>query len=346
MGFSDSVLRKLYRAGSRLFFGSGDNADWIHEKVQRPWNALALARNIASYCLCLPRIPTIVTLTIEPVFGCNLRCKYCFCWGESAPDMDGLRPYLMPWHLFTKAIEEAPKSVESVTLVGMGEPLLHPRISEMVDLCADRGLRSIIFTNGTLLTGETLEKLAASRLSVLTVSVEADAEDSRDLRGVDNAVIRRNLEGFLELKRPETEVKLSIVAHEGNVDTFRNAHRDWDSLVTTVKVNPRMGYEETGSPQVCMEPWRGNLLVLTDGQVTPCCLDCMADLAIGNLNQQSFDDILCGKPFRELLSRFTIGEIPDRCVRCSEFTAPGLPRKAPKRKPRLSGKGFTAGPTA
>ncbi|HUT52913.1 MAG TPA: radical SAM protein [bacterium] len=337
MGFSDKVFKTLYRAGSRLLLGSGDNADWIHEKVQRPGNVLALARNMACYYLQLPLIPEIFNLTIEPVFGCNLRCRYCFCWGESAPELTGLRPDLMPWPLFRKAIDEAPNSLEAVTFVGMGEPLLHPRFSEMADYCADRGLRSIVYTNGTLLTGGVLERLAASRLSVLTVSVEADAEASREFRGVDNAVIRRNLERFIELKRPETEVKLSIVAHEKNADRFENARREWGALVTNVKANPRMGYEGSGSPPVCMEPWRGNVLVLTDGQVSPCCLDCKPDLVIGNLNEQSLGEILQGDAFHELIQRIISGNAPDRCVKCSEFSATGLPRKAPKRKPRRSG---------
>jgi MoaA/NifB/PqqE/SkfB family radical SAM enzyme len=250
--------------------------------------------------------------------------------------MEGLRTHLMPWHLFRKAIDEVPKSVESVTLVGSGEPLLHPRLSEMVDYCADSGLRSIIYTNGTLLTGDRLERLAASRLSVLTVSAEADAEASRELRGVDSAVIRRNLEGFLKVKRPETEVKLSVVAHEGNKDRFGNAQREWESLVTSVKVNPRMGYEGSGSPQLCIEPWRGNVSVLSDGQITPCCLDCAADLGIGNLNEQSFGDILRGEAFRARVRSLMTGKAPKRCIECSEFTTPGVPRKAPKRKLRLS----------
>jgi MoaA/NifB/PqqE/SkfB family radical SAM enzyme len=337
MSFRDKAFLTLFRAASRVFLGHGDNADWIYEKVRHPTNALALALNMTYYYMRVPRIPPIVTITIEPVFGCNLRCKYCFCWGESAPKLEGLRTRLMPWHLFKKAIDEVPKSVESVTLVGNGEPLLHPRISEMVDYCADSGLRSIIYTNGTLLTGGMLERLAASRLSVLTVSVEADAEASLELRGVDSAVIRRNLERFIEFKRPETEVKLSIVAHEGNADRFGNARREWESLITSVKVNPRMGYEGSGSPQVCMEPWRGNVSVLSDGQVTPCCLDSAADLGIGNLNEQSFDDILRGEAFRTRLRMLMTGKAPKRCIECSEFTTPGLPRKAPKRKPRLSG---------
>ena len=334
MKFRDFALMTFYRTCSSLFLDSGDNANWIYEKVQRPQNAVALAANMVSFYLRLERLPSIITLMVEPVFGCNLSCKYCFCWGENAPDLKGLRPHLMPLPLFKKIIDEVPSSIECLTFASLGEPLLHPELHTMIDYAEEHNIRTVVISNGTLLTGDRLKKLAASKLSVLTVSVEADPNQSLDMRGVDPAIIRANVDEFLAVKRPETEVKLSIVVHPDNAENALKIHQDWDSQVKIVKANPLMGYEGLGPAMMCMELWRGNVSVFSDGQVTPCCIDCIPDLSIGDINDQSFSEIIKGQSFRDLIIRIVSGKSPKRCLECSEFTVPGLARKAPKIKPR------------
>jgi hypothetical protein len=38
MRFTEACLRLAYRVVAKFFYGSGANADWIYEKVQRPFN--------------------------------------------------------------------------------------------------------------------------------------------------------------------------------------------------------------------------------------------------------------------------------------------------------------------
>jgi len=327
MGLMERCLRLAYRVGARLFYGSGANADWIYEKVQRPRNVGLLALNFLYYYLRRPKIAGIVSLMLEPVADCNLRCSYCR--GKMGTERN--RPDLMTWETFRRAIDTAPDSVESVSLCAFGEPLLHPRICDMIDYIRAHGRRVVLYSNCTLLTGERLSLLARTDLSVLSVSIEPDAETSWKYRGVDLDEIRRNVENFSRFKNPDTEVKLSIVAHPGNIGRIHEAADMWRPLVRHVKVGPMVGFDGTGHEGQCAEPWRGNLVVFSSGEVSPCCVDLNADLVVGDVNESGLSDIMRGPKFTALLGRFIYGPAPALCGRCCEFAAPGIPAKAPRR---------------
>lgn len=325
---SERLLRAVYAAASRIFYRSSAHADWMWERMHRPSTCLALALNFMCYGLRLPRIFRVVTVMVEPVFGCNLRCKTC--WGVL--DLEGRRPHLMDWELFCKFVDGIPKSVESIVFSLMGEPLLHPRLHEMIDYAADKGLRTILFTNGTLLEGENVRRIAASQLSVLNVSIEADPKNAQEMRGIDLEVIRAHIKTFLAAKRPETELKLSIVAHPGNLSRIATIHRDWREFAEHIKVSPQLGVADApGPPPLCLEPWRGNLNFYTNGDVSPCCCDWYTELCIGNLHQQSLPEIIHGAAYRGLLRGFLNGNVPNLCLTCKEFTVDGAPLRLRKR---------------
>jgi len=324
-------MRSAYAAASRMVYRDAGHADWMYEKMQRPSTCLALAANLALYRLHIPRIFRVVTAMVEPVFGCNLRCKTC--WGVL--DLAGRRPPLMPWELFCKIVDDLPKSVESLVFSLMGEPLMHPRLHEMIDYTAEKGFRPILFTNGTLLEGEALGRIAQSRLSALNLSIEADAKNAEHMRGIDLDVLHKNLAAFRAAKRPETEVKVSIVAHPGNLDKIPTVFQDWSDLAENIKISPQLGLSDTaGEAPLCMEPWRGNLNFYTNGDVSPCCCDWYTELAIGNLHTQDLPEIIAGEAYRALLRRFLAGQVPNLCLKCKEFTVEGAPLRLHKRPNR------------
>lgn len=322
------ILRRAFGAASYVFMGDSSQADWIYEKMHYPRTCGVLAMNVLYYFLRRPRIHGIISLIVEPVSECNLRCAYC--WGEMGHKLEGIRPKKMTWDLFRKAIDETPASVETVALGGQGEPMLHPRLADMVDYIADHGMRAILYTNGTLLKDERLARLAKTKLSVLNLSIEPDAETCREFRGIDLAAIKENVRQFNAVKRPEAEVKLSMVAHPGNVDKLSSVWDEWDGLVKEVKISPRFGDQGSAASVLCMEPWRGSLYVMTNGNVTPCCFDCFEDLVVGNVAEQTLDEMVHGTAFRGLLARFFKGDAPARCRTCTQFRAPRIPLRAPK----------------
>lgn len=323
-------MRLFFSVAGRIVYRSDTHTDWLYERIQRPQSIYIASRNLLNYYLGVPRVHGILGLVVEPVFGCNLACRYC--WGSMPPELRNSRPHLMDWELFRKIVDQAPHSAESITFASLGEPLLHPRIADMIEYVAHAGLRPIMYSNCTLLKGDTLSRIANVPLSVLNVSVEPDVETFREYRGVELDTILSNVEEFVANKLPETEVKLSVVVHEGNVDKLNVLLREWGHIVRHVKYHARVVYtlESTASPTACLEVSRGALNILTSGEVSPCCVDVHGALAIGNLNNQDFEGILTGSCYRDLLQRFVENHAPDRCRQCSEFATRGLAIKAPK----------------
>jgi len=112
-------------------------------------------------------------LYIEPSSLCNLNCKMCFrhTWFDE-------KFCHMSMEHFTHILNTMPKSVETIFFGGMGEPLFHPNIVEMISLAAETGADVELLTNGTLLTEEMINGILDAGLSRLWVSIDDLETDS------------------------------------------------------------------------------------------------------------------------------------------------------------------------
>src|SRR4051812_22741932 len=117
--------------------------------------AASVGRDHPGYCAAMPSIPGPVAaprpplprhVQIEVTSACNLRCRMCLVrYAPAVNKAEGAIPY----ELFTKIVDDDP-ALEVVTLQGLGEPLLHPRIVDMVGYLTARGIRCGFSTNATL----------------------------------------------------------------------------------------------------------------------------------------------------------------------------------------------------
>lgn len=120
-----------------------------------------------------------LVLMLEPLFRCNLSCAGC---GKIQYPSEILRRQLSPEDCF-RAAEEC--GAPMVSIPG-GEPLLHPRIAEIVDGLVARGKYVYLCTNALILE----EKLPAFRPSrYFTINVHLDGP--RELH--DRAVCREGV---------------------------------------------------------------------------------------------------------------------------------------------------------
>ena len=112
-------------------------------------------------------------LYIEPTTKCNLNCKMCFrhTWFDELMCDLSLEEYRY-------VLETMPKSVETIFFGGMGEPLFHKDILEMIRLAAETGADVELLTNGTLLTEEMINGLMDAGLGRLWISIDDLETDS------------------------------------------------------------------------------------------------------------------------------------------------------------------------
>lgn len=146
-------------------------------------------------------------LYIEPSTICNLSCSMCFrnLWYNE-------EKLKMPDDICEKVKGLANiKSIESVVFAGMGEPLTHKRIYEMIRAFSRKGIFTEIITNGTLLTNDVSKKLVGSGLGRLWISMDGFSKQEYDKIRIGSRfeLICSNLKQFNTV-REGTDTRLGI----------------------------------------------------------------------------------------------------------------------------------------
>jgi radical SAM protein with 4Fe4S-binding SPASM domain len=116
----------------------------------------------------LPPLPRSVQ--IEPVGQCNLRCRMCPV--QFRPGGQHGAPAFMQFDTFRSLLDQF-DGMSELHLQGLGEPMLHPRFFDMVELAASRDIRVSTNTNMTVMTEEQAERCVTSGLHALHVSIDA-----------------------------------------------------------------------------------------------------------------------------------------------------------------------------
>lgn len=122
-----------------------------------------------------------MSMYVEPTRTCNFKCFYCMhsTRGEEGGILErtGFRLAHMDMGLYEKVVQEImafPTQVKRVCFSGLGEPLMNPRLPEMIRELREAGFegRVDVISNGALLTHELSDSLIAAGLNRLQISVQ------------------------------------------------------------------------------------------------------------------------------------------------------------------------------
>ncbi|ABC21565.1 radical SAM family protein [Rhodospirillum rubrum F11] len=156
-------------------------------------------------------VPPVDWFYVELTSHCNLACPFCPSRTLKRP-----RAFLSEDHarlIFSKIADYGRRrdatwgytqTERMVFLHVMGEPLLHPRFTEIVSAARAVGLVPGLFTNATLLNAKARDKIFASGLSHITISLNVtDQAGYAELgaRGLIDEQERRVLDLLAERKR-------------------------------------------------------------------------------------------------------------------------------------------------
>jgi len=164
---------------------------------------------------------------IEPTSRCNLNCRICFRHGWIGEETGQMSTACFDRLLHS--VHQMP-TVQEVFFSGMGEPLCHPDIAQMVSRLSD-AVRVSLLTNGTLLTDERSKQLIDAGLDTLWVSMDGFEQESYESIQLGSRfdLIVNHIKGF-NRARQGTEVKLGItfVVTPDNVEQLQkiNAFAD------------------------------------------------------------------------------------------------------------------------
>ena len=286
------------------------------------------AKLLWSYLRRSPRVPGLpVEYIVETTAKCNIYCPMCPRETHKQPKED------MSDQVFQRLVEGASTTAEHMMLIGLGEPLLDPKIFDRVTYCEQHGVSTLLSTNGTLLDEKMAEKLLATPLTHITLSFDGASKETFETyrKGAKFEKVRENFVRFAKMKQArgsKLQIVLQMVRMPGNAHEVDDFRRFWNAVEgvdqirvkedETNLVQPE-GHRLAAGGRPCHYLWRGALYVKHDGRVFPCCQSYNLDGApVGDLRTQSLSEIFNSEEMqglRKLHRAGRAGEI-DMCARC------------------------------
>ena len=136
---------------------------------------------------------------LESSTACNAKCKMC-------PHSQIVRHGTMDYSLFTKIVDQAMDlGCKNFTLFRLGEPLLFPRLFEWMDYLRRKEAKVSIYTNGSMLTQETGDRLKeyADMYCDFTISFHGyDADSYNSMMGLDFDKVTERIKNFMQDQPP------------------------------------------------------------------------------------------------------------------------------------------------
>lgn len=137
-----------------------------------------------------------VIAQIIPIRRCNLACAYCNEFDHSS------QPVPLP-QMLARIDKLAALGTSIITLSG-GEPLLHPRLEDMIRRIRSHGAIATLISNAYLLSPERIRTLNDAGLDYLQISIDNVEPDDTSMKSL------RVLERKLDWLRREAEFSITI----------------------------------------------------------------------------------------------------------------------------------------
>ena len=321
-----SVERRLAgwiaSVGARFYLGKPDVRELLEVKFPTMTSVGNALRNEFAYRGERDRSHLLTSVNLELTNHCNLACTIC----PVNTTMRRTKGYMDP-ALFKRVIDENPQ-IDFVLAFQWGEPLLHPNFFELVRYAADRGVRTMITSNGTHLSDENRAKLLTCGLDRITFSVDGDNETHRAIRDYDLDVLRADIRKLVEERDAagaKLRIDISMVVDHATESALDEYFVEWRGIADRVQAIPRIVAERRTTP--CRELWRGALIVLWDGRVTTCCVDSEGLLTVGDAHTEKLVDVFNGERMQALRRAHRERRFPDLCAMCGEYEHPSVSKR-------------------
>ncbi|MFW2487691.1 radical SAM/SPASM domain-containing protein [Clostridium chromiireducens] len=274
---------------------------------------------------------------IEITNVCNLSCNFCPKTSRKLKFMD------------KKSFEHIAKSIKPYTdhiyLHLMGEPLLNKELQNFLNVSNEYLLKVNITTNGTLINEVKEILLNAPALRQVNISLhsfEANEENidfneyidgvikfvkeatektniicSLRLWNLDTKYSASNNMNFdiLKLLEQEFDVEADIKESLKEKNSFKLKNNVYLSMGEKFKW-PSLKVEELGERAFCYG-LRDQIGILVDGTVVPCCLDSDGSIPLGNVFENSLEEILNSNRAKSIYEGFSGRKaVEDLCKRC------------------------------
>ena len=256
---------------------------------------------------------------------CNLNCVFCPKTTRTG--------HTMTMDEFDTLTTRLTGAVRFLYFHLMGEPFLHPLLPQFMQTARSKGFIPVLTTNGTLLSQRhDLLNSLPHKLQISLHSHEGNGKDNlqqyiSEVMTFAKEAAQRGCVVVLRLwnEGGHNSMNYSIldliashqpkpwVARYDGWKLAENLYIENDNMFEW----PDLQHEASTGEEVFCYALRNQIGVLVDGTVVPCCLDHNGDMPLGNLYEQTLDDILSSPRAIALYQGFTgHTAVEPLCQRC------------------------------
>ncbi|HAN09187.1 MAG TPA: radical SAM protein [Clostridiales bacterium] len=241
---------------------------------------------------------------IEITNICNMRCSFCPPTKRESK--------FMSIEDFEHVLKEVKPFSDYICLHIKGEPLMHPRIGEILDLCDNYDLKANLTTNGTLLKEKVDILVGKKALRQINISLHSFENDSED----DFIKYFNNILYAIKKVRSSSDTIISFrMWNQGS----HSQHKVMDKVYFNFDEKfewPDITRDIISETGFC-HGLRDQIGILVDGTVVPCCLDNEGDINLGNIFKLEFSKILESDHTNSIIKGFRENKLTEAlCKRC------------------------------
>jgi len=250
---------------------------------------------------------------------------------------------------FKAIIPQIAPLTEMVAFHLMGEPLLHPKLEEFLEICDHYALPVFFVSNGVLLTEKRSALLLHRTIRQVNFSLHSFYDN---FPGQDPSAYLEKIFEFTEMafeKRPDLYLNYrlwNLQTPDQNTDLNRDFRKRIENRfhvtipdeinVKSVKSRrllnrlylhydteftwPALDLPVIGQTGTCYG-LSSHFGILACGTVVPCCLDKEGNIPLGNVNEKSVESILALEKAKTILDGFKKRKLVEElCMRCDYVT--------------------------
>lgn len=247
--------------------------------------------------------------------------------------------------LFRQIIEQVAPLTEQVCFHLMGDPLVHPKLREMIEICHEHAVKIFFVTNAVLLNDKNIELLLHPALRQVNFSLHSfnDNYPGRDFKNYLSRIFQYTERALQE--RPDLYINYRL----WNLQDPRGAASSNQQMLQTIAENfsvtlnseldirqrkslhiqdrlylhfdtefiwPEMHLPILGTQGRCYG-LSNHFGILVDGTVVPCCLDKEGSIPLGKIQDHSVAEILDQPRTLAILKGFREKKLVENlCQRC------------------------------
>lgn len=277
---------------------------------------------------------------VEITSVCNLQCHFC-------PPTE--RKYqFIEIDEFRHTLDEIKQHTDYIYLHVKGEPLLHPKIDQLLDICDEKGFKVNITTNGTLI--EKVKHKLIGKRALRQMNFSLHSFDGNEKKQTTKEQYLQQILSFVKECITNSEMFFSLRLWnltENNVsnerkrknrellqmieDEFSLNYRIEEKVIQGQGLKiadrvfihqdfqfvwPSLQNEEDDGEGFC-HALRNHAAILVDGTVVPCCLDGEGVINLGNIKDTSFYEIRNSERARKMYDGFSERRaVEELCRKC------------------------------